>query len=64
MVIVNVVVVVIVVFVFVLVVMVRGGDCRVIGGSGDCYCRRGSSDMVEMLYCIYIVTRGGIYDEI
>ena len=50
MVIVNVVVVVIVVFVFAVVVMVCVGDCGVIGGSGDCCCRRDSSGMVEILY--------------
>ena len=49
-VIVNVVVKVIVVFVVAVVVMVCGGYCGVIGGSGDCCCRRGSSDLVEMLY--------------
>ena len=49
MVIVNVVVVVVVVFVFAVVVMVCGGDCGVIGGSGDCCFRRGSNDLVEII---------------
>ena len=47
MVIVSVVVVIIVVFVVAVVVMVYDVYC---GDSGECCCRRGSSDLVEMLY--------------